>query len=211
MKKFLVLFLILVCLAPTAFAKKKAKLIIPEGSGYVGSLPNLEERFQKSQEKEAEPLFDSQSGFSNNDKIKNIPRDNPAFVNIILKKDKTSQYVNDMNELIPLLEKIQTAIENGENVQKFNASTYYLNKNVEYLRNKYQNKAEESYISFKKLADLNMQAQSISLLRSEREIYSPYLAYSDKGYVLNPNNIDTQLSYLLKNIQETLIVLKEVR
>lgn len=210
MKKILVLFLILFCFAPASFAKKKPALVIPAGSGYVGTLPDPTIHLQKTQPQTAQPIFDSQSAFNDKDDIKPAPRNNPAFVNIILKKDKTSQYVNDINEIIPILEKIEDSIEKGENVQKFTASAYFLDKNVEYLRDKYKNRAEESYISFKKLTELNMQAQSVSMLRGEREIYSPYLASSNKGYILNPNNIDTQLNYLLKNIQDTLVILKEV-
>ncbi len=217
MKKIFLLALILCCAQGStslAFAKawqtKKSKIppISVEG-GYVGTLPDVEERFQKSKPKMSVPMFDSVDGFNDQNQLKPVPRDNPAFVNIILKRDKTSQYLNDINYIIPMVEKIEQCIEDGQNIQKFSAASYYLKENVEYLRDKYENKSESSYISFRKLMQLNLHIQTISQLRTEGEIYSPYLAYTDKGYIFSPNNIDKQLSYLLKEIQDTLIVLKE--
>lgn len=198
--------------AQPAFAKKKPLPQSIEG-GYAGTLPtieDLESRFQKSKLEIAQPAFESVDGFNDQNEIRPTPRDNPAFVNIILKKDKTSQYINDINAIIPIVQKIEDCIDDGQNVQKFNAASYFLNQNVEYLRKKYKNKSESSYISFKKLMQLNMHVQTIAQLRSESEIYSPYLAYTDRGYIFSPNSIDQQLNYLLKEIQDTLIVLKDV-
>lgn len=191
-----------------AIAKGKPAPVVVDG-GYAGTLPNVTERFQKSQPQTSQPLFNSVDGFNDQNQLKPVPRDNPAFVNIILKKDKTSQYINDINYIIPIVEKIEKSIENNDDVQKFSAESYFLKENVEYLRAKYQNKSEESYISFKKLMQLNMHVQTVSQLRAESAVYSPYLAYTDKGYIYNPNNIDRQLDYLLKEIQSTLVILKE--
>lgn len=211
MKKILVLFLILFCFVPTALAKKKEKLVIPEGSGYVGTLPDLSERFQKTEDKEARPSFDYQDGFNDQNSIKPAPRNNPAFVNIIMKKDKTSQYVNDLNSIIPIVEKLQTIVEEQDSIQKFNAESYFLKTNVEYFRDKYKGQAEQSYISFKKLMQLNTHVQSVAQLRLESEVYSPYVTTEQSGNTFTQNNIDNQLNYLLDDIKATLVVLKETR
>lgn len=211
MKKILVLFLVIFCYAPVAFAKKKESIVVPESSGYVGTLPNIQERFQNSAEQEVQPSFDYKDGFNDPDEIKPAPRNNPAFINIIMKKDKTSQYVNDLNSLISIIEKLQTIVENQENVQKFNAESYFLKENVEYFRDKYTNKAEQSYISYKKVMQLNTHVQSISQLRLESEAYSPYVTEEQSGNMFTQNNIDTQLNYLLDDIKQTLVVLKETK
>lgn len=206
MKKILIfLTLILLCTQPV-FSKTR---IHPEG-GYVGSLPDVTERFKKTDTQEAAPIFDSVDGFNNQNQLKPVPRNNPAFVNIIIKKDKTSQYVNDINSVIPIIDKIDKCIEDKENIQKFNAAAYYLKENVEFIRDKYQNKSESSYISFKKLMQLNMHVQAVVQLRTEKEAYSPYLAYSGSGYIYNSNNVNQQLEYLQKEIAETLMILKQV-
>ena len=211
MKKVIALILILFCLAPQAFAKKAAKLVIPDGSGYVGTLPNIETGFPQSQAQETNPTFEYKDGFNDPYKIKPAPRDNPAFVNIIMKKDKTSPYMNDLNYIIAIIEDLQTDIENDQNVQKFNAQSYFLKENVEYFRDKYKNKAEESYISYRKLLQLNTHVQSIAQLRLESEAYSPYVAAQGSGNLFTENNIDNQLNYLLKDIKSTLVILKQTR
>ncbi len=180
-----------------------------EGKGYVGTLPNVSKNFTTNEPAEAKPVFQGSREFNSANEIKPIPRDNPAFVNIILKKDKTSEYINDINEIIPMLEKVYDIIENQENVQRFVASVYFLNKNCEFLRNKYLDKPESNYVSFQKLMELNLHAQSVSLLRAEAEKYNPYLAYSGAGYIYNNNNIDQQLEYLKIELEETIVVLKD--
>lgn len=211
MKRILVLFLILFCFSLPVFAKKKDSIVIPEGSGYVGTLPNLEERFKSSPIEESQPTFEYKDGFNNPNSIKPTPRDNPAFINIILKKDKTSQYINDLNSIIPMIERLQTIIETDGNVQKFNAQAYFVKENVEYFRNKYKDKAEQSYVSYKKLMQLNTHVQAVSQLRLESEIYSPYVTSEQSGNSFTDNNINSQLDYLLDDIKEALVVLKETK
>lgn len=210
MKKILVLFLLLGLIFPQVAFAKKQKTTIPEGSGYVGTLPDVTKRFQKTEMVES-PEVDSTDAFDAQDTIKPAPRNNPAFVNIIMKTDKTSQYLNDLNNIISLVEKLQNTIENNNNVQQFNAESYDLKVNVDYFRNKYKNKAEQSYVSFKEVMQLNTQVQSVARLRLEKEVYSPYVTATQSGNMFSNNTIDTQLNYLLDNIKSTLVVLKQTR
>lgn len=207
MKKIFIIFLILLC-SQCVLAKPKPAPLSKEG-GYVGSLPDVEDRFQKSKKTTAPAIFESVDGFSDKNELKPAPRDNPAFVNIIIKKDKTSQYINDLNEIIPIVEKLANSIEKNADNQKFGAVAYFLKENVEYFQNKYKDKSESSFISYKKLSQLNMHVQTISLLRSEQATYSPYLPYSEKGYIYSDSNINQQMEYLLKEINETLAIMKE--
>lgn len=180
-----------------------------EGRGYVGTLPDLTRTYQPPKEKKIAPEMKPVKDFHSADEIKPVPRDNPTFVNIILKTEKTSQYVNDLNEFIPLLENIYDLIEDNSNVQVFNAKVYYFNKSAEYFREKYDNKPESQFVSYKRLMELSTHAKSIALLRSEAVKYNPYLAYGSAGYSYNPNNITEQLEYLKSEIQQTILILKE--
>lgn len=212
MKKILSLFLFLsLFCSQNVFAKKAEPLAMPTGSGYSGTLPNLEERFKTYQETEVKPSFEYKDGFNDPDTIKPIPRDNPSFVNIILKRDKTSQYINDLNSLIAIIEKLQTVVEEEQNVQKFNAQSYFFKTNAEYFREKYKNKAEQSYVSFKKVMQLNTHVQSVAQLRLESENFSPYVTAQQSGNAFTQNNINNQLDYLLDDIKQTLVVLKEAK
>ncbi len=180
-----------------------------EGRGYVGTLPDISKSFNTNEPKDTKPLFEESKDFNSASEIKPVPRDNPAFVNIILKDNKTSPYLNDINELLPQLENLLICIEDKESVQLFNAKAFFFTKTVEYLRNKYENTPESNYISFKKLMELSTHTQSVATLRAEAEKYRPYLAYTGAGYLYNDNVIDQQLDYLKTEIEDTIVVLKE--
>lgn len=204
-KLFAIIFIAFFCL-PVYGAKKNPAF---DGRGYVGTLPDLTRQYQPTEPKSTKPVIEQVENFHSSDQIKPIPRDNPAFVNIILKQDKTTKYMNDINEFIPMLEKIYDSIENGENVQLFNAKVYFFNKNADYLRDKYVEKPEGEYISFKKLMELSTHAKSIALLRVEAQKYNPYLAYSGAGYIYDPDNINQQLEYLKKEVEQAILLLRD--
>lgn len=224
MKKLLILSLTLILSTTSCFAwgfwnkdKNKPKTnstqsnveIDNAGSGYVGKLPDLTKGFATTEPQNTKPIFEKTKDFNSADEITPVPRDNPAFVNIILKTDKTSPYLNDINELLPQLENLLSCIENNSDVQKFNAKAYFFYKSVEYLHDKYKGLPESSYISFKKLLELGTHAKSVANLRAEAEKYRPYLAYTGAGYLYNDNVINQQLEYLKTEIEQTIVVLKE--
>ena len=204
-KLFAIIFIVFFCVPVNATKTNPAF----DGMGYVGTLPDLTRQYQPSEPKSTKPVIEQVENFHSSDQVKPIPRDNPAFVNIILKQDKTTRYVNDINEFIPMLEKIYDSIEDGENVQLFNAKVYFFNKNADYLRDKYIEKPEGEYISFKRLMDLSTHAKSIALLRAEAQKYNPYLAYSGAGYIYDPDNITQQLEYLKKEVEQAILLLRD--
>lgn len=204
MKKLFAIIFILTLCAPAYAAKNNY-----DGMGYVGTLPDVTKSFTPSEPKSTKPVFEQVQNFHSANQVKPVPRDNPTFVNIIMKKDKTTQYINDLNEFIPMLEKIYDSIEDKENVQLFNAKVYFFNKNADYLRSKYIDKPEGEYISFKKLMEVSTHAKSVALLRSEAQKFNPYLAYGGAGYIYDPNNIDEQLSFLKIEVERALYLLKD--
>lgn len=207
MKKLYIIFFIFAFTPLSCFAAKSMGNF--EGEGYVGTLPDVTKSFHSTEPAEAPPVFDKTEKFNSVNVLKPMPRDNPAFVNIILKQDKTSPYLNDINEFIAILEKIYDSIENQEDVQKFAARVYFFTKNVDYFRDKYLDKPESSYVSFIRIMELSLHASTVSQLRSEAERYSPYLAYTGAGKIYNSNNINEQLEYLKAEIENTIVVLKD--
>ncbi len=202
------IFLLLSIQGTVCYAKKQPQST--DAKGYVGTLPDLTSKYEiKDAQTESTPETRPAKDFNTESDIKPIPKDDPAFVNIILKSDKTSQYVNDLNEFIPILEQLFDMIENKENVQVFNAKVYFFNKNADFFRDKYANKPESRFISYKRLLDLSLHAHSIALLRTEAQKYNPYLAYGNEGYIYNPNSITEQLDYLKTEIEQTILILKE--
>lgn len=210
MKKSVILLLTLISLQTGCYAAFFSPDNTFEGQGYVGTLPDLTRNFKPSEPIKAKPVFEQTRKFNSENDIKPVPRDNPAFVNIILKQDKTSPYINDLTEFIDMLEKIYESIENKENIQRFAARVYYFNQHADFFRQKYENQPESSYISYEKLLELSLQAKTVSQLRTEAEKYSPYLAYTGQGQIYNSNNIDEQVEYLKEAIEKTITILKDI-
>lgn len=213
MKKF-VLCLILMSFALPSHAwfwEKKDKALEAElqGKGYAGTLPELNKNLQPKQKKVSTPIFESQEGFNNPSDLKPVPKDNPAFINIISKKDKTSSYVIDANEIIPLIEKLADAIEEDANVQLFVTRANVLSMNLDHLRGKYDGQPESYYESFKKLMEINQSVKTLAQLRREAVTYQRYLAYQSTGSIYNPENINQQLQYLLEELNTAVILLKQ--
>ena len=213
MKKIVALFIVLSFALPSNafFWNKKDKSLEKElqGKGYAGNLPNLENNSQKNKTNVAEPIFEPQNGFDDKTELKPVPKDNPAFIDIIQKKDKTSQYVNDANNIIPMLEKLYDCIEENESLQLFVSKANLLTVNADYLIEKYNGKPESYYESFKKLAEVNRYTKSIMTLRKEAVTYQRYLAYQESGSIYNPENIQQQLEYLKEEIHSAIMLLRE--
>ncbi|DAB17576.1 TPA: hypothetical protein CPT97_05020, partial [Candidatus Gastranaerophilales bacterium HUM_17] len=202
MKKFFICLIIMSFALPSHafFWNKKDKALEKElqGKGYAGTLPNLGDKIEKTKTKVTTPIFESQDGFNNPSDLKPVPKDNPAFINIIQKKDKTSEFTNDAAEIIPMLEKLVDCIDDNENLQLFITKANLLTLNIDNLTEKYNGKPESYYESFRKLQEVNRYVKSIAALRREAVTYQRYLAYSSSGSIYNPDNINQQLQYLLE-------------
>ena len=188
------------------FWNKKDKALEKElqGKGYAGTLPNLGDKIEKV----TTPIFESQDGFNNPSDLKPVPKDNPAFINIIQKKDKTSEFTNDAAEIIPMLEKLVDCIDDNENLQLFITKANLLTLNIDNLTEKYNGKPESYYESFRKLQEVNRYVKSIAALRREAVTYQRYLAYSSSGSIYNPDNINQQLQYLLEELNSAILLLR---
>ena len=212
MKKFVALLLLLSFTLPANafFWNKKDKALEKElqGKGYAGDLPRIEEEGQKTKTKVSEPIFEPQQ-FNDPTELKPVPRDNPAFIDIIQKQDKTSQYVNDVNNILPMLEKLYDCIDENESLQLFVSKANLLTINIDYLMQKYDGKPESYYESFKKLIDVNRYTKTLMTLRKEAVQYQKYLAYSEEGSIYNPANIEQQLEYLKEEINTAILLLRE--
>ena len=213
MKKFLICLLLLTIALPSnaAFWNKKNKALEQElqGKGYAGNLPEIGEKIERSKTKVTTPVFEAKEGFDDPAELKPAPKDNPAFINIIQKKDKSSPFVNDANEVIPMLEKLVDCIEDNESLQLFITKANLLTLNIDNLTEKYNGKPESYYESFRKLQEVNRYVKSIALLRKEAVTYQRYLAYSESGSIYNPENINQQLQYLLEELNTAILLLRE--
>ena len=105
MKKILSVFILL-------FAS-----LITTGAGYMGTLPNIDAEFQYLKEEVSDktqaPFSVEELDEQNAKELKPIPRENDDYVDIIIKKDKTSKYMNDVSKVIAILHKLRQCITNN--------------------------------------------------------------------------------------------------
>lgn len=209
MRKIFVIFIMLIFCANAGYCSydpATGEVV----NGYKGELPNVTERFQRFIPQTTRPQFQSVDAFNTSKGFKPVPRDNPTYVNVIVKKEKVSDFANDINELIPIVENVILAIENKESEQIFAARANYLYDNMEVLRKKYIDKPEQYYPAYNAVIAVSNHTKAIVSIRNEALVYSSYLPYQSDGYMYNPAYINEQLSYLLDELHNTVRLMKEV-
>ena len=214
MKKLLSIILTIFLISVPVYSKTVDNTVdsmnIQSQKGYIGTLPDVTAKFQPSTPTEATPVFEAQEGFDDPDELRPVPKDNPAFINIMYKQDKHSQYMSDVARIVPLIEQLLAGIEDEMTPQVFVAKADVLYLNIDALRRKYEGKPESYYMSFTKLMPLGTHAKSIATLRSEAEKYNKYLAYQSSGAIYAPDNVNQQLEYLRQELEDVLVILKQV-
>ena len=209
MKKIFFALLILSIFAQVAFCAVDPATG-DEIKGYKGNLPNLESKFENLK-KDEQPEFESVDSFKNTPaNYKPVPYNNPDYVNVIVKKEKKSEFANDMYPLIDILEKVINSINNKESEQLFAARANYLYENAEYIKKKYLNKPEQNFPAYSVLINTSSKINYIVTIRKEAKTYSAYLPYQTDGYMYNPEYIDKQLQNLLADLNNIIKLIKEV-
>lgn len=181
------------------------------GAGYKGSLPDINGEFEyvRTTPQKTKPIFNTSGENNPNPKYKKIPRENPQYIDIILKKDKTSPYINDLNDVILILEKMEKCIDSNGSVQKFNAIASSIIDHADFMAEKYAQRPERYYISFSKVQDIAAQARTIATLRCESQIYIKYLTYQGEGQVYSKDSINRQIELFREQLDLTIRILKD--
>lgn len=220
MRKFLATIIAISFLTTPAYSwwwskktdKPKSDNVL-ENEGYKGSLPKLDKHSipPEKEQKVVSPIYEANEAFDDPELLKPTPRENPAFVNIILKTDKSSEYLNHVNDMMSYVEKLIDSIENEDSDQHFIAKARIFKFKVDHFQKIYEGKPESYYAGYKKLQQVGAQTDTIATLRNEAFTYKKYLAYQTTGSVYNPANIALQMEYLLSELKDTLAILKDER
>lgn len=184
--------------------------ILTMGAGYEGTLPDLESEMSykiKSKKVNYPPLKTSDKAPK---RLQKIPKEDKEYVDIIVKKGRTAEYVKDIQPVITLLEKFKTYIEDEKNIQLFNAIASNYIDHAYYIQNKYANRPERFYASYRAMVYLAEEARQVASLKSEGLVYTRYMPYSDDGDTYSPANLRRESDKLLKQIYDTLYVLKNL-
>ncbi len=218
MKKFLILIFAIIfitnsCFAFSWFKKEKEKNQPTEENvyeGYQGALPDIEKEFDSERKTIEVPKMNDFDTNIEKDKLTPIPRDNKMYIDIIIKQDRTSQYVNDINDIIKIIEKIKNSIETSANVQIFNAQVGSLINHVNFMQEEYHEKSESAYDSYLELINYSNHAREVAVLNAQSQVYKKYLPYESEGEAYSPANVRLQMDYLLDSTNEILDLLKSV-
>lgn len=209
MKRFLLVFIVFIFTVNAGYCVIDAATG-EDVKGYRGDLPDVLERFDKLLPKTSSPQFQSIDAFNTSRGYKPVPRDNPTYVNTMIKKTKVSEFANDINEMLPIVEKLLYSIENNENEQLFTARANYLHDDVEFFRKKYANSPEHFYPVYNALITVSNRASGIVNIRNEAKVYASYLPYQTEGYMYSPQYINKQLSHLKSELQNVITLMKDV-
>ena len=197
MKKILCIFSVIFC------------ILLTTGAGYQGVLPDLDA--EMSYKIKATKLKHSPYQQSEKEPVlQKVPRENKEYVDIIIKKNRTSEYVKDIQPIISLLDKFKTYIEDEKDIQMFNAIASNYIDHAYYIQTKYAKRPERHYASYRALVSLAEDTREAAALKSEGVIYTKYLPYSEEGQKYSKANLRANSDTLLKKIYDTLYVLKNL-
>ena len=189
-------------------------VVITTGAGYVGTLPNIEAEFdymrKESSEKAMTPYTIQELDEKNQEELRPIPREDDSYVDIIIKKDKTTKYLKDVNHVIIILEKLRKCLNTNQDIQMFNAIVSNLIDNVEYIRVEYKDKPESHYLSYNRLQVVSYEAREVANFRTQGLAKQKYMPYSASNNVYTKENLDKKLENLLATVNETIFVLKNL-
>ena len=186
-------------------------IIVCSGSGYRGSLPDINAQFEykRTSTQETQPFYRTIDEIDHPAQFKKVPRENPAYIDIILKKDKSSPYINDLNGVIPLLEKLQKCIQTDGSIQKFNAIASSIIDHADYIAQKYADRPEKYYISYTKLQNISAHVRTVATLRCESLVYIKYLATQGEGQIYSKDSLKEQIDLLSQELAVTIRILKD--
>lgn len=202
MRKFLVIFFLFGLVTP-AFS-----------AGYVGTLPDIEAEFsylKKVHSEKSSPVYSLEELDKKSEKdLKPIPRNDKNYVDIVIKEDKTTQYTNDLNSVILIIEKLRKCLNKYGNIQQFNAIVSNLIDNIYYIQEEYKDKPESTYLSYARLLALADKARDVANYRMKCRLTESYLPYSSPKNIYTDQNLDYVLQNFLNDVNDTLFVLKNM-
>lgn len=189
-------------------------VITTTGAGYVGTIPDVEAEFaylrKEKKENAVSPYSVEQLDKQNEESLKPIPRGDDSYVDIIIKRDKTSKYTDDINSVVIILEKLRKCLNTNQDIQMFNAIVSNLIDNIEYIHIEYKDKEESNYLSYNKLLALSKEARSAATFRTRGLAVQKYLPYSAPDNIYTKENLEKKLESLLKSVNETIFILNNL-
>lgn len=176
--------------------------------GYWGTLPDIKGDFNyKKQNYSTKSEIDGyipKEDLKDED-LKPAPYNDTLFLDVIVKKDKASNYVNDIQKIKLSLTNLKKCIEEQGDIQRFNGCVNMIELQSKSLQNKYENKSESLKESYNDILNTNYYAKVLGNLLYESNYYARYIPTQSGKY--SKENIENQKQVLLKRINKTLFLI----
>ena len=171
-------------------------VIMETGAGYSGTLPDVEEEFaymrKNKSEKGTSPYTIEELDKKNEKHLKPAPRFDDNYIDIIIKQDKTSKYINDLNSVIIILEKLRKCLNTDRSIQMFNAGASNLIDNIEYIRKEYSGKKESSSVSYNKMLLLSKHIRETASFWMQGNAVIKYKPYTSEDNIYTKENLESK-------------------
>lgn len=133
------------------------------------------------------------------------------YSNTVKTQGKYSDYLKDMDKVIPILDNIKSVITSDEmsKVQLFCAKVNVLDLYVNYMQSKYSGRTESKYSSYKNLLALNKNLVETAAYIRNADKYRKVARGSLKARQADEKYVSTRLNSSLVYIDQTLFILKE--
>ena len=188
------------------FSKKNSKSK-SEQEGYSGNLPNIERNFDYKR---------PSSNSSRNSDIKVIeevreedfkpaPFDDTLFLDKIIKKEKPSNYINDIQKTKYALNNLKNCIEQKGDIQRFNGCVNMIDLQVKSLKTKYDNQSDSLRESYIDILTTNYYAKALGNLMYDAQYYARYIPTQEGKY--SKTNIEKEKADLLNRINKTIFAI----
>ncbi len=173
----------------------------------MGTLPEIS-RYFEYKTKDAKSPPDASIYIDEIDKIDFMqgPMEDSVFLDVIIKKENPSKYIDDIVDIIPVLTAFRTSIAKGDSIQNFNANVNTLDLYVKKLEKDYANNTESYNPSYNMLQEVSYRAKLLGNLKYEANYWAKYQPVAKPEY--QPQYLKTQGDALLKQIDKTIFVLK---
>ena len=180
---------------------------IPQG--YYGTLPNIEEDFAYKKQssptsKEIDIKVPDEAELTE-ENLKPAPFDDALFLDMIIKKEPDSEYVQDIQKTKLALINLKKCIEEEGNIQRFNGCVNMLELHVQNLKRKYQNQSESMKESYIDAINTNYYAKSLGNLKYDSNYYARYIPIDQGKY--SKDNISLEEEKLLNRINKTILLI----
>ena len=181
--------------------------------GYYGKLPDIEADFKyKKQYSKSSPETDiivPNDKEKKEDNFQKAPFDDALFLDVIVKQEKSSTYVNDLQRVKYAFNSLKKCIEQKGDIQRFNACVNLVDLYTKNLKTKYQNKPESHKESYLEILASNYYAKELGNLKYDSNYYSKYIPVNNGKY--SSQNIDIKEQALLNKVNKTIFLINQER